>query len=212
MNTTTIRNVLEWISAPLFAFIAVHMAGHGTFLLLGDDHDHGHGAEEAAEGALHFLEGVLSPEMLVGVLLLILFVWLWHRPALQKLVPCGHTNCQHTSFWPHILATVAFVVHFFPEADLRLEMMEETNTVLNIAGIIAFASHFIIDIIVGIMISLYWPKTHQKVISFVLLCGVWFLAFLTAHSGIELFHESGILTLLGAFFLSMFVHVPNHKK
>lgn len=210
-----LRTALEWISLPLFAFLVVHMGGHGTFLLLEPGHDHGHGDPHEAGGAHELLETILTAETLMGILLMLVFVWLWHRPFLRNLVPCRHTQCVHktcpkTAIWPHLVATFAFVFHFFPEAHLRLEMLAHPEELLSLAGIIAFGAHFLVDIIVGGMLSLYWPKRWQQGASFVGIAGVWAIALYSAQSNIELFHSEGVLMLVGAFFLSMFIHWPQH--
>ena len=59
-----LRNIFEWISIPFFAFMAIHMAGHGAFLALDHHHDHSSHAEvhEQNEELVHseILETILS--------------------------------------------------------------------------------------------------------------------------------------------------------
>ena len=204
-----IRSVLEWISVPFFIFLVVHMGGHGVFSLAGG-HDHAHDSHDGHSPLEHFFEILLEGEVLAGILLLILFAWLWHRPTLAKLVPCRHSGCHHASPWPHMLATAAFVLHFFPEAYLRANSMESPESLISMAGLVAFGAHFIIDIIVAAALSLYWKNFGQKTLSFTLIVGFWILAYFLASRQVELFHFEGIMSIIGAFLLSMFVHWPNH--
>lgn len=206
-----LRTVLEWISLPFFVFLVVHMGGHGALSLFGGHHDHApHAESHTAHEYTHGITSFLNEETLVGVLLLLVFVWAWHRPALARLVPCRHQACQHHSPWPHVLATVAFVFHFFPEAHLRAEFLHHPENLLSLAGLVAFGAHFLVDVIVSATLSFYWPKNWQKILNFSLIVLFWSAAIWSAQQNIDGLHFEGLMSIIGAFFLSMFVHSPNH--
>jgi|GEM_PF-1293852 len=180
--------------------------GHAEGAANGHD-DHGHG-----EGLS--LEYFLSTEVLGGLLALILFAWLWHLPVLKKLVPCSHDHCHHKTVWPHVLATVAFAFHWFPEAQVRYELLSDFSQVnwLDIVAVIGFASHFLVDAIILILLVSFWPQLWQRLGLGILLAGVWATSFWVGHHGG--FHLEGaaepLVLLISAFLLTMFVHKP-HK-
>lgn len=186
-----------------------------------DDHDEAHDEEKHTDEEHHEEHNEHHPfintEVLGGVLLLIFFAWIWHRPALRKWVPCIHECCDHDKVpWTHILATFAFVLHFFPEAEIRHNLLEglSVESFITAAGLIAFAAHFLVDIIVGINLSLYWHRPIHTIVSFLVIVGAWVGAFMIGeHSSLE-FHGTaeGILMLVSAFLLSMFVHKPHRTK
>ena len=170
-----------------------------------DDHGHGEGLS---------LTYLLSTEVLGGVLALILFAWLWHLPALKKLVPCSHDHCHHKTVWPHVAATVAFAFHWFPEAQVRYELLHDFSSVnwLDIVAVIGFASHFIVDAIILVLLVSFWPQMWQKLGLGFVLAAVWAASFWVGHNGglhIEGAAEPLVL-LVSAFLLAMFVHKP-HK-
>jgi hypothetical protein len=197
-----IRYWLEWIALPTFAFLVFHLAGHGLKNLIGGEHNHSE---------------ILSIENFAGILILILLVWLWHRPFLKKWVPCAHTHCigeKDTSSTPHIIAIIALCLHFFPEAGVRQIMWENfsENETVGILGVIGFASHFFVDVIVAFLISSYWNLKKYQILSLTFIVIVWLIAFHIGKSFFIFIPETaqGILFLISAFFLAMFVHVP-HK-
>jgi len=209
------RYYLEILSVPIFAWLVIHLSGHGLMLLKGGDHDE-HGHEEAHDEHGHEagidLEFLLSTEFLAGVLALILFAWIWHRPFMKKLVPCSHDKCHHTSIWPHLLASVAFVFHFFPESQIRYELLHDFDwsSILNIVGAFGFVSHFFIDLILILMLSQFWKEAWQRWVSGLSMLAVWALAFWVGERGG--FHVEGlgepIILIVSAFLLAMFIHKP----
>lgn len=207
------RYYLEIISVPIFAWLVIHLAGHGAMLLKEGKHEHEeHGHDEHAHEVGLDLDFLLSTEVLAGLIALILFAWIWHRPAMKKLVPCSHDHCHHTAIWPHILASGAFVFHFFPESQIRYEILHDFDwsSVLNMVGAFGFLSHFAIDLILIFMLSQFWKKSWQRWTSGLLMLGVWALAFWVGERGglhIEGIGEP-IILIVSAFLLAMFVHKP----
>lgn len=195
------------ISVPIFAFLVVHLSGHGMMLFLEEGHTHEHDEH-------HLLDMIFNTEILSGILLLILFVWLWNRPGLKKWVPCCHTNCSHTSKISHIMATVAFCLHFFPEAGIRHEMFMDAfdGNTLHLIGAAGFLAHFLIDIIIAVILSSFWKKP-QAAFSFLIIAASWMTAFLNAENFSGIFSESaeGVVFLVSAFLLAMFVHKPHRR-
>ncbi len=188
------RFYLEIIALPVFLFLIVHLSGHalGTFLKVERE----------------------DFEILGGLFFLVLFVWLWHRPFLKKWVPCSHIHCHHKPEVPHLLAIIALVLHFFPEAGVRHELLTRAfeGGVVNTIALIGFAAHFLVDVIVAVLISSYWQTRKAQLISFGSIALVWIVAFwLGKHVG-NFFPEpaEGVLFLVSAFLLAMFVHMP-HK-
>lgn len=152
-------------------------------------------------------------EVLSGILLLILFSWLWHRPALRRWVPCTHEHCHTESHAAHLLAVIAFCVHLFPEAGVRSVLFEEAfgGEVLHAFAILAFVAHFLVDVLVVGMLASYFSGAGQKALSILLIVTVWLLTFFTGEhimNFVPLVAE-GILFLVSAFLLSMFVHFPH---
>jgi hypothetical protein len=213
-NLMLYRYWLEMLAVPMFAFLVIHLSGHGLMLLSDSEHVHeGHDVEtEVSFGISSFL----TVEVLGGILALIFFVWVWHRGFMKKFVPCSHDHCHHKTVWPHLLAALAFVFHFFPESEIRSEMMRDFDfhSLLSLSGLLGFFSHFLVDLIIAILLSSFWPKTWQKVSFFLALSACWILAFYWAES--EIFHLEGlaepVVLLLSAFLLSMFVHKPHKPK
>ena len=219
------RYYLELISVPVFAFLVLHLGGHGLMLLKDSEHDHsdhddhGHGAHEGESGHAEHgfsldLDFLLSTETLGGLLLLMAFVWCWHRPQLKKLVPCSHDHCHHKTAWPHLLASAAFVFHFFPESTIRHDIIQDLSldSAISLAGAIGFLSHFFVDIIIMVLLSLFWEKSWQKLLSLGTIIAFWIWSFVIGASGgfhIEGMSEAVIL-ILSAFLLAMFIHYP-HK-
>lgn len=271
-NLTHFRYYLEIISVPVFAFLVIHLAGHGLMLIKDPDHHHGshghevhenhegeteeaHAEDEGEEthsdendqhededheeeadhdeaGMVHAdddydehndehqsplsLEFLLSTEILGGILALILFIWVWHSPLMKRLVPCSHDHCHHKTIWPHLLATGAFVFHFFPESAVRYELLKDIDwqDLWNIAGVIGFASHFLVDLIIMVLLAIFWPQIWMRILSFVTIFFFWVLAFYIGEQGG--FHLPGIseaiMLIASAFLLAMFVHKPHKPK
>lgn len=208
-----IRYYLEIIALPAFIYLVVHLAGHGASLLLDADHSHDH--EHSAEHGHHeILETLFSTEVLLGVILAAVFVWIWHRPMFRKWVPCTHDHCHGELPISHTIATIALCLHFFPEASIRQELFADVSdgNILSIAGIIGFGTHFFIDVIVAAVLSSYWKHTFQRILSFGGITICWIAAFFVAkHFTADIPHvASGMIALISSFLLAMFVHKP-HK-
>jgi hypothetical protein len=196
-----IRYWLELIALPTFAFLVFHMTGHAMKDLV---------FENINLGNLQ-----IFAENFAGIFLLILFVWLWHRPVLKKWVPCAHTHCageKDKSITPHIIAIIALCLHFFPEAAVREVLFEDFAKKEAFIGLIGFISHFFVDVIVAVLISGYWKKRSSQILSFLFMAGIWVLAYYTGRTFFDFIPENlqGMLFLIGGFFLAMFVHMP-HK-
>ncbi len=231
------RYYLEIIALPAFIFLVIHLAGHGMMAFVEEGHHHGHHEVEHHEEMHHeagqeeevpheeehqelfdlheLIESFFTVEVLSGILLLLLFVWIWHRPAFKKWVPCQHEHCHHKLKIPHLLAIFALCLHFFPEAGVRHVLLEKvfaTGSVENILGFVGFVAHFFVDVIIALVISLYWKTRCGFFLSFVGIAVVWILAFwVGGHVAENISHEAeGILFLVSAFLLAMFVHKP-HK-
>ncbi|MCF7917530.1 hypothetical protein K9L27_00805 [Candidatus Gracilibacteria bacterium] len=212
-----IRYYLELIALPAFIFLVIHLSGHGLVALTEKNHDHEH-HEEIHTGIdfdIHELaEKILTVEILGGILLLIFFTWLWHRPNLKKWVPCNHDHCHHKPEIPHLLAIFALCLHFFPEAGIRYELLQKAfeGGILNILGLLGFGAHFLVDVIVAGLISSYWSTSWARWTSFGVIALVWLVALGVSESFMDTIPSSAepILFLISAFLLSMFVHKP-HK-
>ncbi len=220
MNQTLLklRYYLEIIAVPVFVWLVAHLSGHGLMILLesGYDHAHHHGRHEGRHGfdLPAMLEFFLTVEVLSGVLILLLFTWLWHLPALKKWVPCSHEHCHGEVPISHTLAIVALCLHFFPEAGVRHELFHGmmSGEMISILGVIGFSAHFFIDVIVALMVSSYWKTKQGFALSFGSIAVVWLVAFFTAEPFVDHIPTSaeGILFLMSAFLLAMFVHKPHH--
>ena len=208
-----LRYWFEIIALPVFIIMVIHLAGHGSMLLLEPHHEHGHGHGESGHG---ILESILTPETLIGGLLMLVFVWLWHRPTLKKWVPCSHDHCHTELPLPHILAIIALCLHFFPEAAIRHELLEGAlaGEAFNMVAMLGFLAHLGVDIIVAIVISSYWQTKTKFWASLGTITGVWVIAFLAAESfshHLSALTEGG-LAVVSAFLLSMFIHRPHRAK
>ncbi len=214
----TARYYLEIIALPAFIFLVIHMSGHGiSSLIEGDAHNHNHSHEHAhPHEELSMLDSFLSIEVLGGIALMILFVSIWNLSALKKWVPCAHDHCHSKLKASHIFAIFAFCLHFFPEASIRYILLQKAiaGEMSSIAGIIAFAAHFLVDIIVAILLSSYWKnkKEFSLCLGFIITC--WFIALWVGQNIAENVPPSAeiILFITSAFLLSMFIHKPHKPK
>jgi len=202
------RYYLEILALPAFVFLVIHLSGHGIgILLFGEDHEH-----ESTDTMA--IQNLYSLEVLIGLFFLFLFTWLWHRPILKKWVPCTHEHCHSEYKTAHILAIVAFCIHFFPEAGVRKILLENafSGEVISVLGIIAFAAHFLVDILVTISLSGYFPTQREKILSVMIIVVVWTLAFFSGEHFAENIPSAaeGVVFVFSAFLLAMFVHMP-HK-
>ena len=262
-HLSQLRFYLELISVPVFAWLVIHMSGHGLMLLKDPHHSHDHHAETTYEvhadenhteershedesheeehhgdehknthddhakesytghdahdhGAFIGLNYWLSAEVLGGILALVFFVWLWHTQYLKPFVPCSHDRCTHKAIWPHLFATVAFVFHWFPESKLRHDLLAEFNAhrAEDIITALGFASHFLVDVIVLILLSSFWPKLWQKLFSGGLLLVFWALSvWVGKKGGLALSGISEpVILIFSAFLLAMFVHRPHRPE
>lgn len=269
-NLPQLRYYLEIISVPVFAWLIIHLSGHGLMLL--KDHDHNHSThnehhvekqheEKTLKSEAHeadhdeheqdkheaetlisqedsdhedehestiaptdehddhghgelSLDYLLSTEVLGGLLALLFFTWLWHQKPLKTLVPCSHDHCHHKTVWPHVAATIAFVFHWFPESAVRHELLHDFDwhSLANLAGAIGFASHFLVDFIVMILLITFWPQWWQRLALGAVMVVAWGGSFWLGENGglgLEGVAEP-IVLLVSAFLLAMFVHKP-HK-
>ncbi|NCP67323.1 hypothetical protein GW756_04445 [bacterium] len=231
------RYYLELISVPVFAWLVIHLSGHGLMLLKDSEHeheshtateihqteagiteaeDHDDHSDEHLELELLDLDFWLSGEVLGGLLVLLLFVWVWHRRPLKRFVPCSHDHCHHKNIWPHLLASAAFVFHWFPESRLRFDLLSNfsAHNFESIVTAMGFLSHFMVDIMVMILLINYWPKRWQKSLALGLMLWFWVLSFwIGERGGLYLTGLSEPLVLLiSAFLLAMFVHMPHKPK
>ena len=202
------RYILEIVSFPFFIYLVLHFSAHGSGGIL----------------SVYFADfftpnRLFITEKIIGVVLLCIFVYFWHRPYMKKMLPCSHEHCHVGTKYLHILAICAFVLHFFPEAILRHELIQVfisdyKNNLIGIAGIIGFGAHFLVDVVTGIMLSLYFKESFMKIISFLFIASIWLIAFFIQTNVLELFSESfeGFVLIFGAFLLAMFVHLPHKPK
>lgn len=224
MNTILrLRYWLEIIALPVFIFLVIHLTGHGISALLGEDAHHHEHAEEVHMEEIHEehhsfieeqIEHFFTVEMLSGILLLILFAWIWHRPSFKRWVPCSHDHCHHEAKFSHLLATLALCIHFFPEAGVRYALLQNLSDgeITTIIGAVGFGAHFLVDVIVAVLISSYWKGLSKFSLSMGVIAFCWFAALWVGHHIWEFIPEvgEGILFLISGFLLAMFIHVP-HK-
>ncbi len=195
------RYILEMIAFPFFLFLVFHFGAHGTGSFM-----------KSFESTKTILENFPAIKMIFGIFFLGLFTWIWHRPNFKRWIPCSHEQCKEGTQYLHALATLAFCLHFFPEAVIRHELFNSPDVMISTAAYIGFFAHFIIDVVTGIMLSTYWKETYQKILSIIFIIGTWLTAFFLRTNIFDFFpHQlEGIVLILGAFLLAMFVHLP-HK-
>ena len=203
-----VRYWLEIIVLPIFVFLVIHLAGEGFWRFFEiEPHD---SLED------HFvLTSLLNKELIVGLFLLLFFVVLWRKTFLKKWVPCAHEHCHHEeNKFSHVLAMVVLCVHFIPEAGIRYALLMNLygDGVLNVLVGVGFVVHFFLDVIVMLFLSLHWKRRMYSVLSFLSLFMCWLLALyfgemimISISSAFE-----GVLLLVSAFLLAMFIHCP-HK-
>jgi len=196
-SISTVRYWLEFFALPFFLVLIIHLSSHGFSGLFNTE---------------------LSPiiTLFIGIFCAIIFISLWHIPYLKKLVPCSHQHCHHTTSFIHIAAIVALCIHFFPESVIRKEMIEtlDWGTFISLVGILGFSAHFLVDIIVSILLSLSFHSLFAKITSFLCITSVWFCAYFSPEIITNFLPETseGIIFIIGAFLLSMFVHIPEKPK
>ena len=196
-----IRYILEIIAFPFFCYLVFHFGAHGSEELL-----------NSFPESQKFLENFPAFNILLGVFFLGIFTWIWRQPKMKRWTPCAHEHCHEGTKYLHFFAITAFCLHFFPEAVIRHELINSTDTIISLSAYIGFLTHFVIDVVTGIMLSAYWEKTYQKVISFGGMASIWLTAFFIQTDVFEFFppQAEGIILIIGAFLLAMFVHLP-HK-
>jgi len=224
-----IRYYFEIICLPAFIILALHLASDGVLKLAGGEHHHqgyanysfsspmgsllnttGYGSHHGNKSIS--LETLLSFENIIAVALLLFFVWIWHTSLLKKWVPCSHTHCHKEQRSSHIVASIALCFHFFPEAEMRQALLLEQNiNVINIISSIAFISHFIVDIVVAIFLSLYWQKRWQFWLSLAVISSIWIATTIFAASHDGEYFSNVYMLLVSSFLLAMFIHKP-HKE
>jgi hypothetical protein len=178
------------------------MAGHGIMTFFEGHHEH------------EIEESFFSIETALGIGIAVIFIAIWQLPMMRKWVPCTHEHCHTEAKISHLAAIGALCFHFFPEAEVRSQLLSSFSwdNFLSIAGIIGFGAHFLVDVIVAIILSLYFQTPAKQLISFICISAVWFLAL---FSGDHLFHAipesaEGLAFLFSAFVMAMFIHMP-HK-
>lgn len=220
-----IRYYFEIISLPLFIILALHLASDGVLKLIGGEHHHGHGDSFSSpmgagllESTIHhhestFLATLFSVENIIAVLLIIFFVWIWHSSHLKKWVPCSHTHCHKEQKSAHIFATIALCTHFFPEAELRQTLLLQQNiNLISLISSVAFISHFIVDVMVALFLSLFWQKRWQVWLSIAAISSVWIATTLFANSHDGVYFGHPVVLLLSSFLLAMFIHKPHSSN
>lgn len=243
MNLSHFRFWLELIALPFFVFLVIHLSGHGAMLLTDPNHSNELHDEHEEEGGEHdehhdeteeehnnhaqedsdlhekhseHAQEFISQELIFGILFLLVFVWIWHRPTLKKWIPCQHEHCHEKNNWLHIAAIIAFCLHFFPEAAIRHQLLHDFSweSFTSLASAIGFLSHFFIDIIVAITLSLSFMSRFARTVSLIIIFGLYALSFLLEENIFEFIPAigEGILLLVSAFLLSMFVHMPHKPK
>ena len=197
-----LRYYLEIISVPIFGLLVLHLSKNGLEILWNPYFTDANEAFFITYGG--------------GLLALVFFIWVWHRPTMKILVPCSHDHCHHRTAWPHLLASSAFLLHLFPESDVRYEILENftTDSLLSLASALGFASHFLVDVIVIVLLTSFWKKHWQKLLSLLIMIGIWVYSFWVGQQGgLALTGVSEpILLLVSAFLLTMFVHRPHKPK
>lgn len=208
-NLPTIKYYLEIISIPIFAYLVFHLAGHSFAEFFADaGHGHEHTHDDHSHGELDIFE------ILGGVFALIIFTLIWNTKKMKRFVPCSHTHCHGEKIFGHILASLVFVFHFFPESVIRYNFIESFDIVplLSVFGLIAFASHFFIDLTIIFLISSYWKEMWQKIMSMILMIGTYIISYYVGKNGGLELHFLGefeiFIGLISAFVLAMFIHIP----
>ena len=203
-SVSKIRFFFEVVSLPFFVFLVVHLAGHGVELFF---HAENHGHENG---------DFFTRETLFGVFLAAIFVAAWNFSFLKKLVPCRHDHCHAEKSPAHFLAIAAFCAHFFPEAGVRHELLANfsAENTISVATVIAFFSHFLVDVIVAVALVSYFSDRRAAILTFLGIVFVWLLAFFSVGFFQNLFSDfaAGFGFLISAFLLAMFVHWPHFPK
>jgi len=198
-SLTHLRYYFELISLPIFVALVVHLAGHGSTLLFTFAHDS---------------DGLLTTENAAGIALTLVFIWLWHRPQLHRWIPCAHEHCHRATSYLHALAIGALCLHFFPEATLRAQLLREFDwqQLTSLATLIGFASHFVVDVIIALLLSLQWRNNAARALSLSAIIITWFAALWLSDYSTNLLtpHSEAVALLISAFLLAMFIHKP-HK-
>lgn len=218
----TLRFWLEIIAIPFFIFLVIHLSGHGMMTFFEGHHEHASNTEiqidddhgESIHNPDNFSE-FFTEETVFGILLLLIFVWIWHRPALKKWVPCAHEHC-HESSWTHIAAIIAFCIHFFPEAEVRYSLLQnfDIHSLVSFSTLIGFGLHFSVDILVTLLLISYFPNVTKKIIALLVIIAIWIVALYTQNNILDLLPEAfeGIFYLVSGFLLAMFIHLPHKPK
>jgi len=199
------RYFIEFISLPAFILLSTHLTSSALHKLM-DIGKHNH-LRITEHGHIFTIESAIS------VLVVAFFAWIWHQPKLKKFVPCNHEHCHGEQSVSHILAIIALCLHFFPEATVRQHMISNmNNSLMEIIVAIGFSAHFMVDVLVAILISSFWQKKWQYVVSLITIVSVWIIAFLLAHKSLEYQYifTNPLILLLSSFLLAMFIHKP-HK-
>ncbi len=210
-NLLNTRYYLEIVSVPIFIFLTLHLINIflSSFGSFSHDHDHSH------DNFFSIIVDFFSLQNLLAILILGLFVNVWHNPKMKNFVPCSHSVCTHKEKIGHFLASLAFIFHLFPESIIRYQIISDfqTGDFLIILASVGFLTHFLIDIIIVFLLSsFFWRKNFQKLVSFFIFFIFWlFSLWVGKNGGMNLGNSlEPVLFLISAFLLSMFIHKP-HK-
>ena len=213
---SNLRYYFEILSLPAFVILALHLASNGVLKIMGGEHHHGHDDASSMGSLLEHghqsisLETIFSVENIIAVVLLLFFVWIWHTNFLKKWVPCSHTLCHKEQKSAHIIATIALCAHFFPEAELRQALLlEQDINLISLISSFVFISHFIVDVMVAIFLSLFWQKRWQVWLSLAAISSIWIATTIFANSHDGVYFSNAFILLLSSFLLAMFIHKPH---
>ena len=202
MNTVyRIQHWVEKISTPAFAILITYMATHGVMEII-----HGtctHNDHQQMQS------GTIALAIVFGVVFCGITGLVWNTTPLKRFVPCRHENCSKHTFIGHSVGILIFVLHFFPEAYLRHEMLTD-NLQSIVQGVVytAFNMHLITDVIVsGILIS-QWQQKNQRIITACFILLAWCASRYVGLLGWNIPIDHGIADMLMAFCLGMFVELP----
>lgn len=210
MIKTTLQKTTYWleiIAFPFFVYLVFNFASSGSEAML-----------NSFDASKNMVTLFPSLSIVIGIAILIFFMWIWNRPAFKKLTPCAHDTGDERSKYFHALAIAAFSLHFFLEALIRAELLKDfsLNSILSVSALIGFMIHFIIDLLSAVMLSFYWKSITAKIVSFCIMVSAWISAFFfekmfySAHDTFNFLPPSieGLAFIAIGFFLAMFVHIP----
>ncbi|MDI9325338.1 MAG: hypothetical protein QM526_00945 [Alphaproteobacteria bacterium] len=210
-----IRIFIEYITAILFFVLSAHLAGKALTEILGETHEDIFHAEEIVS----LIEMLHVHEILWGGIPALLFVYLWNKTFLSRFIPCRHEHEKHMTHEGilfHFLAIIFFLTHLFPEAAVRVELLENvTHNAFSYTVFFAFAIHFILDVVIayGLIRSIH--SRVYAIIAGLFILIVWIYANTNPFTNVHiplLENYSEMWYLLGSFFIAMFIHIHISKN